>query len=69
MLDRFRHETASAFAPRKFADKEKRYMTKLHGVAGFARERGHVLGLVACHEFRNALRDVVALLVESVFPE
>src|SRR5215471_20033063 len=44
-------------------------MAKLHLVTGLASERGYIFQLVARHEFRETLRDVVALFIERVFPE
>jgi len=69
VLQRFRYQPACAFAPRKFTHQEERHVTKLHRVASFPRDRRYILGLVACHKFGNALCNVIALLVERVFPE
>ena len=45
VLERFRHERPRTFAPRQFARHKERRMTKLHLVAGLARQSRHILRL------------------------
>src|SRR6267378_4897328 len=69
VLERLRHERARALAAREFACEEERRVTKLHFAACFPRESRYNLRLVLGGERGDALRDVIALLVEGVFPE
>src|SRR5262249_21209819 len=66
---RIRHQGACALAPGQLPHQEEWNMAKLHLVTGLASERCYVFRLVARHEFRETLRDVVALFIERVFPE
>ena len=69
MLERFRNETARSLAASELADEEERHVAKLHFVACFDCKRSDVFCLVLRYKIGDAFGDLVALLIERVFPE